>query len=197
MEMRRDSARPAPSFEPPGDPGAGPSLLGLVLAARIARGPERAADAAGAPPLDSDQVLDLQRTAGNRLTAGALTRWVDALPAEQSVAQELFVRLFADVHLHAEICAALDALEPTVAVHVTGPANQQTIDVKGPQGGARFDMTPPQTIALPFNALFGPAAAIAPHDELTLTIGAQPMSLPVPFTGRATTGGYEARAELV
>jgi hypothetical protein len=199
MEARRESERAAPSFEPPVDPGAGPSLRGLVLAARIARGPERAADAAGVPPLDSDQVLDLQRTAGNRLTAGALTRWVDALPAERSIAQELLARLFDDPALHDEICAALDALEPTLAVHVTGPAMPQTVDVLGPHGGASFELIPPQTVVLPFNALFGPAASIERHDAITLTIEPQQetLRLPVPFTRPATAGDHEATAELV
>ena len=69
----RTPARPGPSFEPPGDPGAGgPSVHGLSLVARIMRGRELAAEAAGIPPLDSDQVLDLQRTAGNSLTTNAL-----------------------------------------------------------------------------------------------------------------------------
>ena len=45
------------------------------------RGRELAAAAAGLPPLDSDQVLDLQRTAGNQLTTGALSRWTDGLGA--------------------------------------------------------------------------------------------------------------------
>ena len=80
FEADRSPARPVPGFEPPADPGAGdPSLHGLSLVARILRGRELAAEAAGVPPLDSDQVLDLQRTAGNRLTAGALSRWTDLL----------------------------------------------------------------------------------------------------------------------
>ena len=78
----RTPARPGPSFEPPADPGAGgPSVHGLSLVARIMRGRELAATAAGLPPLDSDQVLDLQRTAGNQLTTGALARWTDGPPA--------------------------------------------------------------------------------------------------------------------
>ena len=68
-----------PGFEPPVDPGGGPSVHGLSLVARIMRGRELAAEAAGIPPLDSDQVLDLQRTAGNQLTTGALARWIDVL----------------------------------------------------------------------------------------------------------------------
>ena len=75
FETTRGPARPGPSFEPPADPAGGPSLRGLALIAQIMRGRELAADAAGLPPLDSDQVLDLQRSAGNRLTGGALERW--------------------------------------------------------------------------------------------------------------------------
>jgi hypothetical protein len=79
VEGERDSARPVPGFEPPVDPGAGSSLRGLALVARIMRGRELAAGAAGIPPLESDQVLDLQRSAGNRLTTGALARWNEPL----------------------------------------------------------------------------------------------------------------------
>jgi hypothetical protein len=79
FEAFRGPARPGPSFEPPADPATGPSTGGLSLLAQILRGRELAAAAAGLPPLDSDQVLDLQRTAGNLLTSGALARWVDAL----------------------------------------------------------------------------------------------------------------------
>jgi hypothetical protein len=80
-ELRHGGPAPAqPAFAPPRGPvTATPSLHGLSLVARILRGRELAAEAAGIPPLDSDQVLDLQRTAGNRLTAGALTRWTDAM----------------------------------------------------------------------------------------------------------------------
>jgi hypothetical protein len=72
---------PGPSYEPPVDPAGGPSAHGLSLIAQILRGRELAAAAAGLPPLDSEQVLDLQRTAGNQLTSEALARWVDALRA--------------------------------------------------------------------------------------------------------------------
>src|ERR671910_1830662 len=79
------SARPGPGLEPPADPGAGgPSVRGLSLVARIMRGRELAAEAAGIPPLDSDQVMDLQRTAGNSLTTHALSRWTDVLEAALS-----------------------------------------------------------------------------------------------------------------
>ena len=98
FEAERGTARQAPGFEPPVDPGSGPSLRGLALVARIMRGRELAADAAGIPPLDSDQVLDLQRTAGNQLTTGALARWNDLLAegtTAQTVPQALLGQLFA------------------------------------------------------------------------------------------------------
>jgi hypothetical protein len=69
MERRSE---PAPRFEPPADPGEPPAR---TLAARIVTAP----DADGTPPLDADQVLDLQRSAGNRLTTGALARWTEPL----------------------------------------------------------------------------------------------------------------------
>lgn len=81
FEAARGPARRGPSFDPPADPAGGPSIGGLSLLAQILRGRELAAAAAGIPPLDSDQVLDLQRTAGNLLTGGALARWVDPLAA--------------------------------------------------------------------------------------------------------------------
>ena len=76
-ELRHGTHAPSePVFEPPVDPGeGGPSPSGLFQAARILRARALATEAAGLPPLDSDQVLDLQRTAGNRLTARALSRW--------------------------------------------------------------------------------------------------------------------------
>ena len=77
-EGMRGSERPRPSFEPPADPAVAGSLHGLSLVAQIMRGRELAAAAAGLPPLDSDQVLDLQRSAGNQLTHHALGRWIDA-----------------------------------------------------------------------------------------------------------------------
>jgi hypothetical protein len=49
----------------------------VLDAARILDARAPATDAEGIPPLDSDQVLDLQRSAGNRLTAAALARWTD------------------------------------------------------------------------------------------------------------------------
>src|SRR5215208_7105572 len=78
--FHRETAPQPPGFEPPAGPG-GPSFGGLSLVARIMRGRELAAEAAGIPPLDSDQVLDLQRTAGNSLTTSALSRWTDVLEA--------------------------------------------------------------------------------------------------------------------
>jgi hypothetical protein len=153
--------RPGPSFEPPADP-SWPSVHGLSLVARIMRGRELATAAAGLPPLDSDQVLDLQRTAGNRLTTGALARWTDGLDAailsevgaalgrfatpEQALAappadllDHLLPAQAADPEAHAAICAALDALAPRVAVRVTctaapAPAALR-VDVHGPAGG--------------------------------------------------------------
>jgi hypothetical protein len=207
FEAERDSARPAPSFEPPVDPGTGPSLRGLALVARIMRGRELAADAAGIPPLDSDQVLDLQRTAGNRLTAGALGRWTDALadwPADPVVPQELLARLLparaADAELHAAICAALDALEPTVVLRLRGPAGVAEIALRGPAGEAkaalRLDPGSDATVELPFRAAFGAAAGLGPGDALAISVGATTLELPIPFAGAASAGPYTALAEL-
>ena len=209
FEAERDSARPAPAFEPPVDPGAGPSLRGLALVARIMRGRELAADAAGIPPLDSDQVLDLQRTAGNRLTAGALGRWTDVLaewPVDAAVPQELLGRLLParakDPQLHAEICAALDALGPTIVVRVRGPAGEAEVAVRGPAGGAanavvRLDPGRDAALGLPFGAAFGPAAAIGPGDALAVRVGATAFELALPFAGPAGAGPYGAAAELI
>jgi hypothetical protein len=196
MDAFEPQRRRPREFEPPVDPGDGPSLRGLALVARIMRGRELAADAAGIPPLDSDQVLDLQRAAGNRLTSGALSRWTDALPGEGSLAQELLASLHADPGLRDSIAAALDALDATVALHLTGPAEPVAIDVLGPRSGAAFHVTPPATVELPFKALFEPAAAIEPDDALDITVGTNRLRLPVPFSEPATAGGYAARAEL-
>jgi hypothetical protein len=195
FEARRETGPPEPVFQPPVDPGDGPSLRGLALVARIMRARELA-DAAGIPPLDSDQVLDLQRSAGNRMTAAALARWIDALPGENA-AQELLARLFTDPALHDAVCAALDALDPVTAVDLTGPAGHVALEVLGPRGGAAFEVTPPATVELSFNAVFGPAAAIGPHDHLKLTIAdRQTLELPIPFAQAATGGGYAALATL-
>ena len=157
-----------PSFEPPADPAGGPSVHGLSLVARIMRGRELAATAAGLPPLDSDQVLDLQRTAGNQLTTGALARWTDGMGAaiqaeseaalahfatpQQALAHppaELLDHLLpaqaADPAIHAAICAALDALAPRVAVRVTCTAaaapTALRLHVRGPAGGEAVGTT--------------------------------------------------------
>jgi hypothetical protein len=176
--------RPAPKFEPPVEPGDGTSLRGLAAVARIARGRELATDAAGVPPLDSDQVLDLQRTAGNRLTAGALARWIDALPRE-SVAQQLLEGLFADPALHDTIAAALDALDPIIEIHVDGPPEPTNLEITGPRGGVARTVTLPATVELSFNALFGPAAAIEPHAALRITREDRTLDRKLPFAETA------------
>jgi hypothetical protein len=181
--------RPAPQFEPPVDPGDGASLRGLAAAARIARGGWPATDAAGVPPLDSDQVLDLQRTAGNRLTAGALARWIEALP-EENLAQQLLEGLFADPTMHETIAAALDALDPRIEVHVTGEPEPTDLEVIGPRAGAIYVVTPPATVELSFNAVFGPAAAIRPDAKLAVKLGQRTATLKLPFTDE--DGGVRA-----
>jgi hypothetical protein len=116
FETTRGPAQPGTSHEPPADPsdrGRG----GLPLIARILRGRELAAEAAGLPPLDSDQVLDLQRTAGNRLTSGALARWVDALQAR---AGELRISCTAGAAADYEI--ALDDVPVATAAMAEGDA---------------------------------------------------------------------------
>ena len=185
MERER---RPAPELEPPEDPGDATSLRGLAAVARIMRGREAATDAAGVPPLDSEQVLDLQRTAGNRLTAGALARWIEALP-QDDLAQELLEGLFADPQLQPTIAAALDALDPRVEVHVTGSQERTTLLIEGPRGGTARTITPPATVELSFNALFGPAAALEPHVGLSVTLGERTVFLRLPF---AAAGGVRA-----
>lgn len=200
FEAERGTARPRPGFEPPVDPGAGPSLHGLALVARIMRGREIAADAAGIPPIDSDQVLDLQRSAGNRLTTGALARWTEGA-AEQSVAQELFGQLFAaraaDPGLYDGICAALDGLAPQISVSVSGPESPVEIELRGPAGAvAATAAVPPATVELPFAGAFGRAAEIEPEHVLGLTVAGHALELPVPFAGPVTAGGYVALAEL-
>jgi hypothetical protein len=158
-EAIRGPARPGPSFEPPVDPAAGPSIGGLSLIAQILRGRELAAAAAGLPPLDSEQVLDLQRTAGNLLTAGALSRWTDALgayaqpgevridctagtPAQYEIALD-------DVPLATALMAEGDAvtvpLPPGIVLRITGPDGTTAsaeLPAEAPVvlalGGARF-----------------------------------------------------------
>ena len=178
MDGFEPQRRPAPEFEPPVEPGDGTSLRGLSAAARIMRGPS--ADADGVPPLDTDQVLDLQRTAGNRLTAGALARWIEALPQE-NIAQELLEGLFADPGLHDAIAAALDSLDPCLELHVTGPNESTAVEIRGPKGGAAQRVTPPATVELSFNELFGPAAAITPDDGLIVTVRGETVRLRLPF----------------
>jgi len=216
FEAERGTARPAPGFEPPVEPGSGPSLRGLSLVARIMRGRELAGDAAGIPPLDSDQVLDLQRTAGNQLTTGALARWNDLLEAgaeEQSVPHELLGQLFAaraaDPALHAAICAALDGLAPQIALSVTctgGAGGPVEVAMRGPVGTAARTavvLAPGEStvLALGFAEAFGPATGIAPADALAVTItsagGArQSLQLPVPFAAPVPATGYAVLAEL-
>jgi hypothetical protein len=181
MERER---RPAPELEPPQDPAGATSPRGLAAAARIARGREATADAAGVPPLDPDQVLDLQRTAGNRLTAGALARWIEALP-QDNLAQQLLEGLFADPALHDTIAAALDALDPRIEVHVSQPEEPTPIQIEGPRGGTARTITPPATIELSFDALFGPAAALTPNDGLSVTLAKRTIELPLPLTTTA------------
>jgi hypothetical protein len=177
--FEQQNARPAPGLEPPVEPGGGPSLRGLSLVARIMRGRELAADAAGIPPLDSDQVLDLQRTAGNSLTTGALARWTEA-PDGAVLLDRLLPARATDPALHAQVCAELDALDLQLLVRVScteGPGQPVAIDIRGPAGGAAFGSAtlPPDvsaTAELPFAIAFGAAASIAPGHGLALRLTA-------------------------
>ena len=126
VEATRGPARPGPWFEPPAHP-AGPSIGGLTLVAQILRGRELAAAAAGLPPLDADQVLDLQRTAGNQLTSGALARWVDALAVYQP-AGEVHISCTAGQAAQYEI--ALDGVPMATATMAEG----DTVSVQLPPG---------------------------------------------------------------
>ncbi len=180
--FRREGTPQQPGHAPPVDPGGGPSYGGLSLVARILRGRELAAEAAGIPPLDSDQVLDLQRTAGNQLTTGALARWIDGLQAAEAAATlepfalpghaerhppEVLLGLLAAAATHhpaahAQIAAALAAMEPVIEVRLAC--------VGGEQAGAELALAgaPPAvvdlyeddafTVELPFAAAFGPLA---------------------------------------
>jgi hypothetical protein len=188
----RGPARPGPSFEPPVDPAGGPSVHGLSLVARIMRGRELAAEAAGIPPLDSEQVLDLQRTAGNSLTTGALARWTDVLEAalageeqaalapfrtvEAALRQapgDLLDRLLparvADPVAHAAIATALDVLDPVVRVRVSctsGGRGRITLAAAGPAGGraeATADLVPGAAATLEL----GFTAALGPAAAVT------------------------------
>jgi hypothetical protein len=204
FEAQRGTARPAPGFEPPVEPGA-PSLQTLALVARIMRGRELAADAAGIPPLDSDQVLDLQRSAGNSLTTGALARWTEAT-GEGSLLERLLPARAQDPALHAHVCAALDALELQLHVRVScvaGPAEPVGVEIRGPAGGAAFGtaaLTPGMSAQaqLPFAVAFGAAAAVAPGHGLAVRLGAADGSeataiLLVPFAESAVLELGEAR----
>jgi len=201
----RSPARPGPGFEPPADPGAGgPSVHGLSLIARIMRGRELAAEAAGIPPLDSDQVLDLQRTAGNSLTTSALSRWTDvleaALPGEEQAAlapfrsveearrhppavllDVLLAARAADSEAHAAIAVALDTLDPRVRVVVSCTAGRQHVEiaVHGPAGGragtqAELAAGDTATLSLGFGAAFGPAARLDRASALTVAVAGAP-----------------------
>ena len=189
----RTPARPGPGFEPPADPGGGgPSVHGLSLVARIMRGRELAAEAAGIPPLDSDQVLDLQRTAGNSLTTTALSRWTDlleaALAGEEQAAldpfrtvadalrhpPDLLLELLlparaADPEAHAAIAGALDALDPRIRVRIScteGGRGRVDLAAGGPAGG-RVEQTADLAPGLSTTLEIGFAAAFGPAAALT------------------------------
>jgi hypothetical protein len=201
----RSSARPGPGFEPPADPGAGgPSVHGLSLVARIMRGRELAAEAAGIPPLDSDQVLDLQRTAGNSLTTSALSRWTDVLEAALSGEEQAALAPFrsveearrhppallldvllparaADSEAHAAIAVALDTLDPRVRVVVSCTAGRRHVEiaVHGPAGGSAGTQAvlaagDAATLSLGFGAAFGPAARLDQASALIVTVAGAP-----------------------
>jgi hypothetical protein len=180
--FRREGTPQAPGHEPPVDPGGGPSYGGLSLVARILRGRELAAEAAGIPPLDSDQVLDLQRTAGNQLTTGALARWIDGLQAaETAAALEPFARpghaaqhppevllgllTPAATHhpaAHAQIAAAITAMEPVIEVRLSCVGGEQ-LAAEIVLAGAEPAVTDlfqddAFTLELPCAAVFGPLA---------------------------------------
>jgi hypothetical protein len=156
-----DPARAAgpsgPVHGPPVDPAGGTSFAGLSLVARILRARELAAAAAGLPPLDSDQVLDLQRTAGNLLTSGALARWIDALPAAAPV--ELRVSCTAGPTARYEIAvggAAAVAVELGAGDAATLPLPDEgagTLAITGPDGATvRVGLPPAAPIALALGA---------------------------------------------
>jgi hypothetical protein len=212
FEAERGTARPEPGFEPPVEPGGGPSPHALSLVARIMRGRELAGDAAGIPPLEPDQVLDLQRTAGNMLTAGALSRWTDL--GHAGLLQRMLAARGSDPALHAALCSALDALELQLQVRVScteGPAARVAIEIDGPAGSASLG-----TVALEpgisasgelaLAGAFGPAAAIAADQVLTVRLAASDGStataeLTLPFAAPATIplgrSRYEALATVL
>jgi hypothetical protein len=143
FEATRGPARQGPSFEPPADPAGGPSIGGLSLIAQILRGRELAAAAAGLPPLDSEQVLDLQRTAGNLLTGGALARWVDVLPVYAGPA-----RIDCTAGAPARYEIALDDVPVATAAMAEGDAVTVTLPpgrvlrITGPDGAAASAQLP-------------------------------------------------------
>jgi hypothetical protein len=118
FEATRGPTRRGPWLEPPGDPAAEP-LGGLSLLAQILRGRELAAAAAGLPPLDSEQVLDLQRSAGNRLTSGALARWVAPLAAYAAAGA---VRIDCTAGARADYAIELDGVPLATATLADGDA---------------------------------------------------------------------------
>jgi hypothetical protein len=211
FEAEHGTARPEPGFEPPVEPGDG-SLRGLSLVARILRGRELAGDAAGIPPLEPEQVLDLQRTAGNNLTAGALSRWTDLTHA--GLLERLLAARDSDPALHATLCSALDALELQVQVRVScteGPGARVAIEVHAPAGRTSFGTVALEpgisaSAELSLAAALGPAAAIAPDQGLTVRLTTPDGStasaeLAPPFAGPASValGGtrYEALATVL
>src|SRR5690349_14313755 len=152
FEGLRGPARPGPSLEPPADPG-GPGLGGLSLIAQILRGRELAAAAAGLPPLDSDQVLDLQRTAGHQLTSGALSRWTEALAAYLPAGEP---HLTSTAGAPAQYELALDGVPVATAALAEGdaltvalPAGRE-LRIAGPDGAATAELPAeaPVTLAL-------------------------------------------------
>jgi hypothetical protein len=204
FEARRDSAQPAPIHAPPVEPGGRPSLQTLALVARIMRGRELAADAAGIPPLDPDQVLDLQRSAGNALTSHALARWTG--PSDEAgLLTELLAARGADPARHAALATAIDALELRLRVRLSrleGPAEEVEVDIRGPAGGAAFGAVtlagPVVALAeLPFVVAFGAAASVATGHGLVVRLrpaGGTPATglIPAPFTHGAKLALGEA-----
>ena len=174
FEATRGPARPGPSLEPPADPAGASSLQGLSLIAQIMRGRELAAAAAGLPPLDSDQVLDLQRTAGNQLTTGALARWI----------------------------VALGRLDPVLEVRVSctaGDRARYAITLQGPAGGASVRTTlgagDAATVSLVLAEAFGDGDL---EGGIVLRIAgpdgaATSADVPLPFLGPLTLALGEAR----
>jgi hypothetical protein len=171
FEATRGPARPGPAFEPPADPAGPTSLHGLSLIAQILRGRELAAEAAGLPPLDSEQVLDLQRSAGNQLTTGALARWI----------------------------VALGRIDPVLEVQVSCTAGERApyaVTLQGPAGGATVRAAlgagDAATVVLDLAEAFGDA-----EGELALRIagpgGETAAAVPLPLLGPLTLAVGDAR----